>query len=146
MATARASKRNVTRHLRELASEAETILDDGTVLTKAEVLARLLWKHALGFTEVHYDKNKVPEEIYHPPVQWAIDLVYSRLEGRIPQQIVDESSAITAADRVSELAAERINNAAEAAVAVPKPSPTMDGPGDGAQGSERADGEPPVEG
>lgn len=142
---AHANSRKVTQHLRELGAESETILNDGSVLTKAEVMARLLWKYALGWTDVSVDKeNGQRIKEVHPPAQWAIEMVYNRLEGRVPQQIVDDSTVLTAAKRVSELARERLNIAAEAAVAVSEVHEPVDRSGDGAESSKEADREPPV--
>lgn len=107
--------RKVTRYLRELATEAETISDDGTMLTKAEVLARLLWRKALGWTEQRRTKDDVVE-IIHQPESWAINLVYDRLEGRVPQQLTDESEIPTVAERVGDLAKARMNKLAQAVV------------------------------
>lgn len=143
----RPSRRSVTKYLRELADEAETITDSGVTLTKAEVLARLLWKFALGWKETTYDpKTRRPIGVTdHSPAKWAIDIVYNRLEGQVPHQVVDESRILTAAEKVSELATERLNNAAEVAVTVSSDSDTVDGPNHGSKGAEGTDGKSSVE-
>lgn len=124
------SKRNryntkqLSNHLRELAAEAETILDDGTCLTKGEVLAQLVFKKALGYVERKRDDEGNETELVHPPERWALELVFDRLEGRVPQAITEDESRIKVADRVSELNKNRINQlTAKTAGSGPTPPP-----------------------
>ena len=81
---ARYSTRKLTEHLRELAAEAESINDEGGVITKGEALARMLWAKALGYEETD-PKTGVIEA--HKPAAWAIQLLWDRMEGRTPQAI-----------------------------------------------------------
>jgi len=112
--------RGLTKALRELAKQVETMADDGSEITREHALALLLWKKALGYKALELDrKNKTMEEVYHPPEAWAIQLVYERLEGRVAQNAPDENSRMSAAERVSELAKSRINSL----VGVPAPPP-----------------------
>jgi hypothetical protein len=100
-------------------------MDSGETLTKAQVLARLIWKRALGYTEVECDKKtNEMREVKHPPEVWAIQLVYERLEGKVQQAAPPESSdRPTAAQRVSMLSAERINNLISTAAPASGPPP-----------------------
>lgn len=84
-----------------------SITDDGTVITKAEAMAMLLWNYALGWEEADPDDPK--KTIKHKPQQWAISLIYDRLEGKAPSAVEDTSGTMTAADKVSELAKNNLN-------------------------------------
>lgn len=109
--------KQLTNHLRELAAEAETVLDDGTCLTKGEVFARLLFEKAIGSTKtVINDEGK--EEVHVIPLErWAAELVFDRLEGRVPQAITEDETRTKVADRVSEMNKNRINQMAKASAA-----------------------------
>jgi len=135
---ARATSRQLTQHIRDLANEAETMLDDGTVLTKAELMARLIWKSALGWAD---ENGEV-----HPPATWAITLIYDRMEGKVPQAIVDETATPSAAEKVGELAREQLNRFAETTVAVPEHPGPVDGPDNGAGDTQESDEEPGLAG
>lgn len=108
MALPKYSGKELTKHLRTLAMEAEGINPSGDTETKAEALARLLWKKALGYSEVRQTEGG-PREVSCPPEAWAIQLVYERLEGKVAQSSPEEAGKITAAERVTDLARSRIN-------------------------------------
>lgn len=101
------SSKALTGHLRALSKEAESIADDGEIITKAEALAMLLWQYALGWEEA--DPDDPNKTVMHRPAQWAIQMVYDRLEGKAPAAIEDGSGTMTAADKVSELAKTSVN-------------------------------------
>lgn len=112
MALPRYTGKELTKFLRQLAMEAESSADDGTVQTKAEMLSRLLWKKALGYTAMELRgeaANRVMAEVYHPPESWAIQMIYERLEGKVANAATDDAGKLTAAERVSELSRNRIN-------------------------------------
>lgn len=100
--------KKITQYLREMSAETESLLDTGEVVDKASALAAMLWKKALGYSAIE-EVRGVKVDVYHPPEAWAIQLVYERLEGKVPQAPTDESNKLSAADRVSELAKSRIN-------------------------------------
>jgi hypothetical protein len=114
----RYSSKELTNHLREMAAEAHDMMDDGSVLTRGEALALLLWRKALGYTEKRVDDEGTETEVYHEPASWAIQLVYERMEGRTPQAITEDEQRIKAADRVRDLAKSRLNSLAQKATAV----------------------------
>lgn len=115
----RYNSRELTNHLRELAAEVhDWIMEEdgeGKVITKGEALANLLWERALGYDEVKIDDEGNEKRIRHEPAQWAIQLVYERLEGRAPQAVTEDETRRKAKDRVDELAKQRINALATAA-------------------------------
>jgi hypothetical protein len=102
----------LSKYLRVLAVEIETVDNDGDPVTKAEALAKLVWQHALGFKTK--DVKDEAKEVYTPPAVWAIELLYNRIEGKIPLAVV-EDNARGLADKVGDLAKAKINAAAKAA-------------------------------
>lgn len=124
MALPRYSGKELTKHLRVLAMEAEGSSPGGDPETKAETLARLLWKKALGYSEVRTNIEGKAIEVSCPPEAWAIQLIYERLEGKVANSTPDEAGKITAAEKVTDLARTRINSIVGAApVAGAKPLP-----------------------
>lgn len=123
MAKPRYMGKELTRHLRDLAMEAETITDSGESLTKAQALAAALWKKALGWTENRKMDDGSYKEIVHAPEAWAIQLIYDRLEGKVAQSVDDGGDKPKIADRVSELAKKRVNSLAQAVVGQSAPKP-----------------------
>jgi hypothetical protein len=101
----------LTKYLRVLALDVETVDESGDPLTKAQVLAALVWRHALGF--VQPDPNKKGAGTPIPPAVWAIELLYNRIEGKIPVAVVEESGR-SLTEKVSDLGKARINSLAKA--------------------------------
>ncbi len=116
----RVSRKALSKHLDAIGQEAHTITADGTQVTKEEALARLLWDKALGYTETIRDDNGTQKEIVHKPESWALEYIYERKEGKAPPAIADSSGGIRAADKVRQLAKERLNNMAIVTVATAK--------------------------
>ena len=104
---ARTNSKQLTLHLKQLSAEAHSVSDDGDVITRAEAMSLLLWDYALGWEEK--DPDDPAKMVRHRPAQWAIQLIYDRLEGKAPNAVDDKSGTMTAADKVSELAKNRIN-------------------------------------
>jgi hypothetical protein len=100
----------LSRFLRQLATEVETISENGTPVTKAQVLAELVWKTALGYEKA--DPDDPNKKKYQPPAQWAIQMIYDRLEGRIPEALQDTKGG-TIAEKVTELGRKQVNELAE---------------------------------
>ena len=97
----------LSKYLRALAVEVETTNAKGDTITKAAALAELVWKYALGFTDV---KTDIPL----PPAVWAIELLYNRIEGKVAAAITEDSGR-TLAEKVSDLGKARANSLATAA-------------------------------
>lgn len=112
----RYNSRELTTHLRQLAAMAHTTDDGGDPVTKGQVLAELVFKMALGYEEV--DADNPQKKVFVRPSQWAIQLIYERLEGKTPTAIADEKTGIRVADRVSELGKSRINAISRAIVGI----------------------------
>jgi hypothetical protein len=100
----------LSKYLRALALDIETTNAEGDPITKAAALAALVWKHALGFEEPTQDKKGM---VKIPPATWAIELLYNRIEGKIPVAVVeDQGRSLT--EKVSDLGKARINSLAKA--------------------------------
>ena len=133
----------LTRHLRALAAEYETSADDGTPITRAEMLAMVVWKKALGWTDPAKKQGDVVlvKEVIHKPESWAIQLIYERIEGKAPQAVPDAKGRLTAAEKVGELARSKFNAEANAVLSVPDSSGPVDLPDNQSQGPQGPDAE-----
>lgn len=124
----RYNTKQLSNHLRELAAEASDVIaedgDEFRCLTRGEVLAELVFRKALGYTEVRKDDEGNETKVVHPPERWALELIFDRLEGRVPQAITEADTKLKVAERVGEINKNRINALTEKAVAaVPPPVP-----------------------
>jgi len=101
----------LSKYLRSLALDMETVNDKGDIFTKAATLAALVWKYALGWTE---ENVKTGKKTKHAPDWRAIELLYNRIEGRIPVAVVEDQGR-NLTDKVSDLGKAKINALAKAA-------------------------------
>ena len=97
------------RSIAEEKTEVETIDGSDEMVTKAEALARKMWRMGLGYTE-EVIKNGVITEIKHPPDKSMIHLLWDRIEGRAGLA-ADAGDKPTTADKVSEQGKKRIAEA-----------------------------------
>lgn len=78
------ANRLVSQFIRKIATEQTELVNNpergDELVTKAEALARTIWKKALGYTETKVDA-KGPMDISHEPDKGYINLVLDRLEG-----------------------------------------------------------------
>lgn len=115
--------KEITKALKALALEAESVTDSGDTITRAEALALLLWKRALGYKELKPGREGVMQEVIHDSEAWAMTFVTDRLEGKVANAAPDEASnKPTTAARVSDLAKNRINAILSAPVKSGPPS------------------------
>lgn len=119
-----ASTRALTKYLNELGAQAHTIDDGGDPITREQALAELLWKLALGWTEYTKDEEGNRKEVKHPPVAWAIQYIYDRKEGRTAPTVMEDETRVRAADKVRDLAKNRVNQLASAAAGPAPDRPT----------------------
>lgn len=101
--------KRLTEELRKLAVEVHTVLDDGTPVTREQALADLVWKYALGWTDASRDIEGNLQQIKHPPVAWAMQYLFERMEGRAPNAQPEAEGGIRATDKVRELVKNRLN-------------------------------------
>lgn len=135
--------RQLTKYLKELAMTLcdETTDDRGNPLTKGQAIAQLLFKKALGYTEIIEG-----ESVYHRPESWAIQLIFERTEGRAPLSVAEPPQQMSAGEKVGELARTRLNSHTDSVVSVPERRASVDVSGDGDSGSKRPDQEPDMAG
>lgn len=105
----------LSSHLRRIAQEKTeltegTALESGTLITKAEQLARLMWKLALGYEVQDVKTDKM---IKHGPDRGMVQLIWDRMEGRATPTNGDLSKGRTAAKKVSEENKKRMNELAK---------------------------------
>lgn len=101
--------------IRQIAEEhTELVKDPRTgedrMGSKAEALARLIWKKALGYTEQRVEGDKLTD-IFHHPDKYLMSLLFDRMEGRAPMTIGEGDEKISVAERVSEQGKKRIGEA-----------------------------------
>lgn len=102
----------LTSELRKLAGEVHTITNDGTPVTREQVLAQMIWRQALGWEEITTDENGNRKKIMHPPVAWCQQFLFERTEGKAPLAVADETVRISAAEKVRDLSKQRLNKLA----------------------------------
>jgi hypothetical protein len=111
----------LTGELRKLASEVHTSDAHGNAITKEQALSDLIWKQALGWEEVTRDEMGNLVKVLHKPVAWAQQYLFERLEGKAPIAMPDNDGGMKAADKVRQLAKDRINARAVASAGIGKP-------------------------
>jgi len=115
----------LSKFIKEIASE---ICDDPVIkakgeeavmLTKAETIARYIWKVALGYEESIDVLDKAGKKTgirpeVHKPDRWAINMIWDRLEGRAgAADLKGGSDKASLADRVSALGKKHMNQIAK---------------------------------
>ena len=118
----------LSKFIREIASE---ICDDPVIkakgeeavmLTKAEAIARYIFKLALGYEESVDVLDKVGKKIgirpeVHRPDKWAINIIWDRLEGRVgAADLKGGSDKASLADKVSEQGKKRLSQIAKSSI------------------------------
>ena len=83
------------------------------MVSKAEALARLIWKKALGYTEMRI-VDGVPTDFRYHPDKYLMGLLFDRMEGRAPLAIDEGIGKLTVSERVSEQGKKRINKVLDA--------------------------------
>ncbi len=122
----RAANKILTQFIREIANEMSDELlvtgphvEDSRIMTKAEALARYMWKAALGYKEEIQIKDKKTGELHvtekiHAPDKIYVTLLYDRMEGRVPTvEVKDTDTKPSVAERVSKEGVNRLNNLAK---------------------------------
>jgi len=108
----------ITRFL-ETVGEEETELvrsPDGTdvIATKAESLARIIWKRALGYTETLTGAGGKLQEKIHSPNTAMMHIIFERIEGKVQGDKVVAGENMTVADRIGEQGKKAINEVTDA--------------------------------
>jgi len=93
--------------------------EEAVMLTKAEAVARYIWKLALGYEETEDVFDKTGKKIgikpvRHRPDKWAINLIWDRLEGRVgAADLKSSDDKASLAKKISGLGAKRVNQIAK---------------------------------
>lgn len=108
--------RLLSKYIRRIAEEnteflkAESPSDDDRMATKAEALARNLWREALGWEEVIITGDDA-KKVIHPPNARIAFLLMDRMEGRAPTAVDDTDDKPSTAKKVTEQGLKRIADA-----------------------------------
>lgn len=115
----------LSKFIREIANEIcdDPILkakgEDAVMVTKAEAIARYIWKVALGYEESEDVFDKAGKKIgikpvCHRPDKWAINMIWDRMEGRVSQADAKSGSdKASLADKISEQGKKRLGQIAK---------------------------------
>lgn len=108
------SSRLFSASIRKEFEKPESVDDEGNIITRAEILAKILVKKAMGYVEIIEGV-----EIVHPPERWAIELLYDRMEGRVAAAEPEKLTSKTVAEKVGHMAKLSINSMTKAVVKGP---------------------------
>lgn len=114
----------LSRFIREIASEVhdDPVIrakgEEAVMVTKAEAIARLMWKAALGYSEdedIYKNGVKVGvRPVIRKPDKTFIGMIWDRMEGRAPtMDAKGGGDKAKLADKVSNLGAKRVNQIAK---------------------------------
>lgn len=104
------------RDILEEKTEVNDSIEDPQMISKAEKIARLMVKHAIGFTETRINDKDVAYGVVHQPDRTYIAMVWDRAEGRVAAVESGKKEKRTVADRIGDQSKKRINAAAKKAV------------------------------
>ena len=103
------------RNIAEEVTELVTIAGEDKLVSKAEALARMTWKHALGFTDQKVINGELVD-VQHAPDRVYANMLYDRLEGRVAAVEPGKKEKRTVSDRLSEQSKKRINSMSKKAI------------------------------
>ncbi len=106
------ANRLVSKYLSDMAKLEDACIDDGEearMCMRAEKLADIIWRNALGFRELNPETNV---ETIHPPSLSYMKILLERMEGKV-QDVSATKSKKSIADRVAETTKQKINDIAE---------------------------------
>jgi len=107
------AKQFITRFLKDIANEkTETVCIEGedVMVSKAESLARLMWKMALGYEETKVSNEGVKTTV-HKPDKGMMGLLFDRIEGRAIPVSNTGKERKDIADKISDQGKNRIAQA-----------------------------------
>ncbi len=81
------------------------------MVTKAEAIARLIWKKALGYTTEEKNDDGTTTKTHYAPDRTMMGMIFDRIEGRAPVSTDMGKKKRSVADKVSEQGAKRIKDA-----------------------------------
>lgn len=105
----------ISQFLGQIAEEQTEFAKDDCgndqMVSKAEALARKMWKMALGYKEEHIEDDGSKTIIHHPPDRVMMSLLFDRIEGKAPLSTAMDKGKRTIADKVTEQGKKRIEQA-----------------------------------
>jgi hypothetical protein len=107
---------SLLRTIAEEETEVGGTVDDPIMITKAEALVRLVFKHALGFKEDRVGDKGERFEVEHKPDKTYIAMVWDRLEGRVAAVEPGKKEKRTVADKVGAQNKDRLNKLAKGSI------------------------------
>jgi len=96
--------------------------EEATMVTKAEAIARYIWKTALGWEESVDVCDKQGKKVgirpeVHKPDKWAINMIWDRIEGRAgAADLKGSSDKASLADKVSAQGQKRLDQIAKSSL------------------------------
>jgi hypothetical protein len=103
--------RLLSKFIRQIAEETEFVKgdsgEDDRMVSKAELLARKMWRIALGYDELVLTEEG-SKTIVHPPDLKMATVVMDRMEGRCGTAVEDEVTRPTTAAKITEQGKKRI--------------------------------------
>lgn len=106
---------SMLRNIAEEVTEMVTVDGVDRMVSKAEALVRLGFKHALGFTEQKVVGGELTDIVHPPDRTWGA-MLWDRMEGRVAAVEPGKKEKRTVADRVGDQNKKRLNAAAKRAV------------------------------
>jgi hypothetical protein len=108
--------RLLSKFIRQIAEETEFVKgenpsEDDRMVAKAELLARSLWRQALGWEELIVTEDGAAKKVIHLPDAKIAFLLMDRMEGRAPTAVDDSDDRPSTAMKVTEQGLKRINAA-----------------------------------
>ncbi len=106
------ANRLVSKYLSDMSKIEDACIDDGEearMCMRAEKLADIIWKNALGYKELDVEANV---ETIHPPSLSYMKILLERMEGKV-QDVSATKSKKNMADRVAATTKAKINDIAE---------------------------------
>ena len=98
------------REILEEKTEVNDSVDDPQMISKAEKIARLMVKHAIGFTETRVNDKDVAYDVTYQPDRTYIAMVWDRAEGRVAAVEVGGKEKRRVSDKMGEQSKKRINS------------------------------------
>ncbi len=103
-------KQVIRDELIKLGNQTISVEDDGELITNAELLARQIWKYALGWSE----RDETGKEKSVTPSPWAILILCDRIDGKIvTKQIVAGKPRTPLTKKIDDVRKSDLNNLAE---------------------------------
>jgi len=103
--------RLLSRFIRQIAEETEFVqgegVEDDRMVSRAEMLARKMWRIAEGYDEIVITDTG-SKTITHPPDQKMMAILMDRIEGRCGTTQEDEVSRPTTSSKISDQGRKRI--------------------------------------